>query len=103
MLQNDLDHLAQVVRAYGLVLSYSAGGYAKLAFRYRLPAWLRRQLHNHRWGMARYMREGRIELCPAPDLHRREFYYCGRGRWACAACIRLDTHQLGLWKLEKVS
>lgn len=95
---DDLESLARLVRVYGVTLAYGSDG-AKLAFKRRdLPAWIRRELHNHRRAMARLMREGRIELCCSPDLHRREFYYCGRGQWACAACIRLDAYQLGLWQ-----
>jgi hypothetical protein len=94
----DLDELAALVRVYGVVLAYGDDG-AALAFRSRLPAALRRAIRSHRRGLARMMLAGDIRLCPAPDAHRREYFYCGRGRWACAACVRLDSYQLGLWPM----
>lgn len=95
---NELDHLAQHVRMYGLVLAYSQRGYAKLAFRYpALPSWLRLALRNRRRGLAQLMLQGDVRLCPAPDLHRREWRYAGQGRYQCEVCRRIDA-QLGMWE-----
>ena len=90
------DDLARRVRAHGLVLAYGSQG-ARLAFRYQLPAELRRQIRNRRRALARMMTEGRIELCPAPDLHRREWFYSGSG-YVCPVCRRIDVAQQDMWK-----
>lgn len=93
-----LDDLARLVRVYGLTLAYGSDG-ARLAFRYpALPAHIKQVIRNHRRGLAARMAAGDIALCPSPGLHRREWYYAGRGRYVCAHCQRLDAAQLGLWK-----
>lgn len=99
-MQHELDDLAQQVRAHGLVLAYSHDG-AKLAFRYQLPAHIRLAIRNHRRGLARLMAEGDVRLCPSPSLHRRAWFYAGRGRYVCEQCVRLDSAQMGMW--QKVS
>ena len=84
-----LDALAHQVKRYGLVLAYSPGGYATLAFTYpALPAGLRQEIRNHRRGLARLMDEGRIEVCPARDLHRRSWFY-REGKYYCGLCLQL--------------
>lgn len=96
-----LDALARLVRAYGLTLAYSQGGYAKLAFRYPgLPSPVRQALRNRRRGLARLMLQGDIRLCPAPDLHRPEWSYAGQGRYCCEMCRRIDVAQLGMREQE---
>lgn len=99
---NALDDLAQQVRERGLILSYSRAGYAKVGWNARYaPAWLLRAIYNHRYGLARMMREGRIEVCCSPDAHRASWFYAGNNRYRCAYCMQLDQAQIGLW--QKVS
>lgn len=95
----DLDDLARMVRAYQLVLCYGSDG-ARLAFRYRLPLWLRHALRSRRRGLQRLMLQGDIRLCPSPDAHRREWRYAGQGCYCCELCRRIDA-QLGMWQVEK--
>lgn len=94
-----LEALASVIRGSGLVLAYGQHG-ATLAFRYRLPGELRRAIRSHRRGLARLMLQGDSRLCCSPELHRREWYYVGSGRYACLLCQQLDKAQLGLWKVS---
>jgi len=96
LLTNDLDHLAQVVRTYGIILCYDTTG-AKLAFRYpALPSEVRRLIRNHRRGLASRMAQGDIRLCPVA-AHKSEWFYAGRGVYVCPICRRIDA-QIGLWK-----
>lgn len=34
-------------------------------------------------------------LCPAPDLHRKEWYHDGQQRYRCAVCQRLQESTKG--------
>lgn len=93
-----LDELAATVRERCLILAYSQDG-AQISFQdEKTPAELRRQIRNHRRGLALLMLQGDIRLCPAPGLHRREWYYYGGGRYVCLLCQQLDCAQLGMWK-----
>jgi hypothetical protein len=36
--------------------------------------------------------QSRIEVCPNPNWHRKEFYYPGQGVFICAICQRLAPY-----------
>lgn len=99
MERENLDDLARLVRVLGLTLAYGSDG-ARLAFRYHgLPAYLRREIRNHRRRLARMMAEGDYRLCVSPDLHRASWRYAGQGRYTCEYCVKIDAAQLGLWRV----
>ena len=57
------------------------------------PAYTRdvqRAVRRHQSGLKVLIRWSNIGTCPAPGLHRREWYYKGDGTFVCGACQRLE-------------
>lgn len=96
-MDRQIDTLAGQLRRWRVVLCYKGDG-AGLAFRYRgLPTYLRREIRNHRRGLARLMAAGDWRLCASPEHHRASWRYAGQGVYTCEICRRIDA-QLGMWK-----
>jgi hypothetical protein len=95
-MDRDIELLAEQLRAHRAVLCYTRDG-AGLAWPHEVDPDLRRAVRNRRRRLALMLLTGDHRLCPAPDLHRSEWFYSGSG-YVCPICRRLDVSQLGLWK-----
>jgi hypothetical protein len=59
-----------------------------------VPRFIRQAIAEHKETVRAMIRVGRIEVCPSPVLHRREWHFSGP-EWTvdsatCAICQRLD-------------
>lgn len=93
----DIEQALATIRSYGVFLHYDPDPKRSIQLwtpGVKVPITLRRAIVKHRAQLQALMDSGDVRVCPARDLHRKDWRYVGNGTYVCETCERLEDSMI---------